>query len=113
MESFELGSLIRPAPVGTPVQGGPEERREQRMRFQRLRFEFGMELAAEIPGMIRQFADFDVHAIGSLAGKPQAMRCQHAFKLAIEFVAMAMALADLRSAVGLLRRRLSSARRHG
>ena len=72
------------------------------MGLKRLRFELRMKLAAEIPGMIRHFADFDIHAIRSLAGQTEAMPCKRLFKLAIEFVAVAMALADLRCAIGLL-----------
>ena len=40
--------------------GGADERSEQRMRLQRLRFELRMELAAQEPGMIRDLADLDV-----------------------------------------------------
>src|SRR6185437_5370331 len=69
------------------------------MRFQRLRFEFRVKLAAEKPGVIRHFADFDVHAIGRLAGEPHAMLGKRLFELAIEFVAVAMALADLFHAI--------------
>ena len=77
------------------LQRGAEKRGEQRMRLQRLRFEFGMELASQIPRMIRQFADLDVHAVGRLARQPQAVLGQNRLKFAIEFVAVAMALADL------------------
>ena len=46
------------------------------MRLQRLGFELGMELAAQIPGMVGKFADLDVDAVGSLAGQAQAMLLQ-------------------------------------
>src|ERR1700722_7517749 len=69
------------------------------MRLQRLRFEFGMKLAAQIPGMIFQFANFDVHTVRSLARQSQSMLLQHCFIFAIELVTMTMALADFRLAV--------------
>ena len=56
------------------LQRRADEGAEQRMRLQRLRFELGMELAAEIPGMIGDLADLDVHAVRSLAREPQAVR---------------------------------------
>ena len=43
--------------------GGADERLEQRMRLHRLRFELGMELAAEKPGMVGDLADLDVRAV--------------------------------------------------
>jgi len=49
---------------------GADESREERMRLERLRFEFRVELAAETPGMVGQLANFDVNAIGGLAGDP-------------------------------------------
>ena len=48
-------------------QAGADERREQRMRRQRLRFEFRMKLAADEPRMIRRFDNFDVNAVRRLA----------------------------------------------
>ena len=42
------------------------------MRLERLRFEFGMELAAEEPGMVGSLEDFDVSVVGSVAGDAQA-----------------------------------------
>src|SRR5579863_874910 len=74
---------------------------EQRMRFQRLGFELGMKLAAQIPGMAGQLANFNVDAVGRFAGQAQAMLLQHGLVFAIEFVAMAVAFADLARSVGL------------
>ena len=54
-------------------------------------------------GWSREFADLDVRAVGRLAGDPQAAAFSTLFVFAIEFVAMAMALADLARAVGLVR----------
>ena len=53
--------------------GGADECAEQRMRLERLRFELGMELAAEVPRMIRDLADLDIHAVRGLACEPQAV----------------------------------------
>ena len=83
------------------VSGG-DEGPEQRMRFERLRFEFGMKLAAQIPGMVANLADLDVSAIRSLARDPQARRRQDLFILAIELVAMPVPLADLDRPVRLV-----------
>src|SRR5580698_4221830 len=76
---------------------------EQRVRFQWLRLEFGMELAAEKPGMIGYFANLDVHRIRRLPGNAESAGRQNLLVLAIEFVTVAMALADLGLAVGLAR----------
>src|SRR3954447_14103776 len=65
------------------------------MWFERLRLELGMELAAEIPGMIGDLADLNVNAVGSLPGKLETVRRQEALELTIEFISMAMPLADL------------------
>ena len=45
---------------------------EERMRLERLGLEFGVELAAEEPGMVGSFDDFDVIFVGRAAGDAQA-----------------------------------------
>ena len=75
--------------------GSPKEGGKQWVGFERLRFKFGMELTPEEPRMTGQFADLDVHAVGCLACKPQAVTCKNLFKLAIELIAMAMPLANI------------------
>src|SRR4051812_28466025 len=50
---------------------GPDECAEQRMRLERFRFEFGMELASQIPRMVVNLTDLDVSVIRGLAGDPQ------------------------------------------
>jgi ABC-type xylose transport system permease subunit len=70
------------------------------MRLERLGFELGVKLAAEIPGVVADFADFDIHAVGSLAGEAQAVLLQNVLVFAIEFVAVTVALADFLFAVG-------------
>src|SRR5689334_12156122 len=76
---------------------------EQGVRLERFGFEFRMELAPEIPGMIRKLTDLDVNSIRRLAGDTEAAFDQALFMLAIEFVAMPMPFADLRHAIGLAR----------
>src|SRR5437867_1290815 len=71
------------------------------MRLEGLRFELGMKLAAQIPGVIRDLADLDVGAIRRLARYAQPGRNQDVFILAIELVAMPMPLADLGCSIGL------------
>ena len=88
----------------TIFQAGANERGEKRMRRERLRFEFRMELAADEPGMIGHFDDFDVHAVGRAAGDAESGARQRLLVLAIEFVAMAVALGNFERAVGLVRR---------
>src|ERR1017187_10455043 len=65
--------------------------------------ELGMELAAEIPRMVGDFADFDVGIVGRLAGDLEARRLQALFVFAIELVAVAMAFVDFARAVGVVR----------
>jgi hypothetical protein len=42
------------------------------MRFEGLGFEFGVELAAEEPRVVRGFDDFDVVVVGSAAGDTES-----------------------------------------
>src|SRR5579884_4073049 len=71
------------------------------MRLQRLRFELRMELAAEIPGVILEFADLDIGGVRRLSRDAQAVAGKPLLEIAVELVAVTMALADLRRAVGL------------
>src|SRR5579883_1940484 len=71
------------------------------MRLQWLRFEFRVELAPEVPRVVRDFANLYVHAVHRLAGDPEAVARQHLLEFAIELVAVPVPLADLRCAVGL------------
>ena len=95
------------------LQRRADESAEQRMRLERLGLELGMELAAQIPGMVRQLADLDVNAVGSFAGQPQAVLLQHGLVFAVEFVAMAVALADFAACRKPARAKLFSASRQG
>ena len=64
------------------------------MCSQRLRFEFRVELAAQEPRMIRQLNDFHEVLVGRYAGNNQPIVRQRLFKLAIEFVAVAVPLGN-------------------
>src|SRR5882762_9941466 len=75
-----------------------DEGKEERMRGQRLGLEFGMELAAEEPGMLRRFDDLDVLAVGRAAGDAESGIGERLFVLAVELVAVAVALGNLRCA---------------
>src|SRR5581483_4032744 len=70
---------------------------EQRMGCERFRFEFGMELAPEEPGMFvaQKLHDLDELAVGGDAAKNQTAFRQRFAIGRIEFVTMAMAFADL------------------
>ena len=76
------------------------------MRLERLGLEFRMELAAQIPRVIFQFADLHVHSVGSLARELQAMLLQHRLILAVELVAVPVPFADFLLSVGFPRETL-------
>ena len=72
-----------------------DEFAEERVRLERLGLEFGVELAAEEVGVAGDFDDLDVGLVGSGAADLQACAGQQGLVLAIELVAVAVALADL------------------
>src|SRR5271157_100034 len=93
-----VGSLPK---VSTPVfVTGRNKLPEERMRLQWSGFELGVKLAAEEKGMAGEFDDFDIGRVGGGAADAQAGAGEQRFVLAIEFVAMAVALADFCRAVG-------------
>ena len=73
---------------------------EQRMRLKRFGFEFGMELAAEEEGMLGDLHDFHVGPVRGCAGELQSSASEDGFVFAVEFIAVAVALADLCGSVG-------------
>ena len=91
-------------PLLTILVAGLDERAEERMRLERLGLEFGMELAAEEEGMVGNLDDLDVGAVGRGAGDAHAGAGEQRFVFAVEFVAMAVALADFASGRRLVRR---------
>src|SRR5579859_5295213 len=72
------------------------------MWLQGLGLEFGVELAAQEPGVFGGFDDFYVILVWSASGDLQARAGEDFFVIAIEFVAMAVALADFELAVGAM-----------
>ena len=79
-----------------------DEGGEERMRFERLGLEFRMKLAAEEPWMIGSFDDLDVIFVWSAAGDTKSSASQDFLVVAIELVAMPMALADFKLAVSAI-----------
>src|SRR5438270_5922598 len=69
---FLHGDAMRAEPVR-----GRDEGTEQRVRLERLRLEFRMELAAEVIRMIFDLADLDIRVVGRLAGNLQPTARQH------------------------------------
>src|SRR5712691_7029285 len=61
-----------------------------------------MELASDKVRMIRQLHNLHVGAVGSRAGNLQSRRRQHLFIFTIEFVTVAMALADFELAINFV-----------
>src|ERR1017187_9476094 len=92
--------LLRLQPPHALLVGGPDERREQRMRTHRLGLELRVELAAQVPRMPRDFADLHVGLVRRLPRNPQPGRRQDLFVLAVEFVAVPVPLDNLARAVG-------------
>src|SRR5215212_9801723 len=85
------------------VQRRVHKRAEQRMRLEWLRFKFGMELAAQVPGVILNLADLDVYFVRSFSRQPETARGEYLLEVAVEFVAMPVTFADFRLPVGLAR----------
>src|ERR1039458_814155 len=79
-----------------------DEALEQRVRLHGLALELGMELAAQIPRMVGELADFDVRIVRRLARDLEARRLQALFVFAIELVAVVMGLVDFARAVGVV-----------
>src|ERR1017187_2381491 len=80
-----------------------DKRLEKRVRLQRLALELRMELAPQHPRVLGDLADFHVGLVGRLAGDAQSARGEALLVFPIEFVAMAVPLADIERAVGFLR----------
>ena len=64
------------------------------MGFKRPGLEFGMELAAEEPGMVLKFDDLDEVLIGRRAGNHQPLPRQGLFEGSIELVPMPVSLGN-------------------
>src|SRR5215472_15067164 len=72
------------------------------MRLERFGFELGMELTADKVGMVGQFHHLDVGSVGGRTRNSQPARDERFLVFTIEFVAVAVALADLRLTVNLV-----------
>src|SRR5579885_3082082 len=106
MEHFHLcGFFFRPAFRSVFVSRA-NKCAEQRMRLERLRLELRMELTSDEVRMIRQFDHFHVRSIGRRTGNLQACGRHWLFILAVELVAMPVALADFALAINAVRESL-------
>src|SRR6202023_4370870 len=88
--------------LATVLEACVNERCKQRMRSQRVRFELGVKLAADEPGVIRDFHDFDVDAVRSAAGDAESSARERVFIFAIKLVTVAVTLGDIGVAVSLV-----------
>ena len=70
------------------VVAGLDERQEERVRFQWLRFELGVELASEEVGVVWDLDDLDVGSVGRGSGDAQSSAGEQRLVFAVEFVAM-------------------------
>src|SRR5579863_2568820 len=94
-----------PGALAAARQTGANERGEKRVRRERLRFELRMELAADEPGMVGNFDDLDVNAVGRAPRDAEARARQRLIVFAVEFVAVPVPLGNLERAVSLRRKR--------
>ena len=73
---------------------GDDELAEERVGLEGFGFEFGVELAAEEEGVAGDLYDLDVGCVGGGAAQAEAAAGEEGFVLAVELVAVAVALAD-------------------
>src|SRR2546426_7458214 len=100
---IDAQSLAARARALLPELGrGPDKSLEERMRFERSRLEFRVELAAQEPGMVADLHDLDIGPIRRLARQVESTAHQGLLILPVKLVAVAMALGNLRPAVGLV-----------
>ena len=88
-----------------PVDRRFDEAEEQRVRVLRFRLEFRMELHGDEPGMVAKLDDLGELLVRIDAGDHEAGRLEVTLIVRVEFVAMAMPLADKRFAVAGCRAR--------
>ena len=82
------------------VQRSFDKRSEQRMAFARIGSELWVELAGEEPRMVRQFDGFDqAFSSGRYAADNQTCLFQRGNVVVVDFVAVAVALADVFAAI--------------
>src|SRR6476469_1067880 len=102
-----LTTLDRSSDQSRLRDGRLDKAGEQRVRRERLRLQLRMELHAHEPGMVWPLDDFGQFAVGRQAGKDQALLLERVAVMDVDFVAVAVALADHGLAVD--RRRLAVA----
>src|SRR5262245_9396835 len=96
-----------------------DERREQRVRLEWPRFQLGMELHADKPGMIFVLDDFGQNAIGRHSREAHAPLLEPALVASIDLVSVAVSLGYFGSAIDLRdpaapgEHRVVSAQAHG
>ena len=78
-----------------------DEIAEEGMRLERLGLELGMKLARQEKGVGGDLHDLDVGGVGCGSRKAEAGAGEDGLVLAVEFVAVSMALGDLGRAVRL------------
>src|SRR5438045_646015 len=88
-------TALQPVFVGRAHEGA-----EQWVRLQRLGLEFRMELAAQKIRMVGHLYYLNVSAVRRAPSQPQPAAGQDGLILAVEFITMAMAFADLRGPIG-------------
>ena len=96
--AIPFGAAARACPASDQprlVDGGLDERGEQRVRRERLRLQLGVELHADEPGVVGHLDDLGQAAVGRHAGEAQARRAQAVDVVDVDLVAVAVALADL------------------
>src|SRR5665648_913460 len=83
------------------LHGGADEGFEQRMRLKRPRLQFGMELHADEPGMVRDLDDLRQKSVGRQTREAQAGRLELIAVAHVHLVAVAVALGNAGRAVDL------------
>ena len=106
MEHFHLDHLALRLPLLAMFIRRANKRPKQRMGLQWLGLELGMELAPDEMWMIRQLHHLHIGAVWSRSGNAQAAGHQWLLVLAVEFVTMAVPLADLEHTVNPMRQRI-------
>src|SRR5476651_1258514 len=81
------------------VERGTDERGEERVRLEWLRFELGVELHADEPGMAGKLDDLGQLAVRRHAGKAQPLVLEPSLVVDVDLVAVPVALADRDGAV--------------
>src|SRR5579863_4459375 len=88
----------------TVFQAGSDESREERVRRQRLRFEFRVKLAAHEPRMVRRLHNFHVHSVRRASGDAESGSRERFLILAVKFVTMPVPLGNFSGSVRFRRK---------